>query len=90
VIVVNVLAQFIYILGTVLSFAILIRALMSWFMPADGSGLSRVLLDITEPVLAPIRRVLPPVGGIDFSPLLAIVLVTVISQTLAGWLAGSA
>ena len=89
-IVFNVLAQFIYILGTVLSFAILIRALMSWFMPADGSGLSRVLLDITEPVLAPIRRVLPPVGGIDFSPLLAIVLVTVISQALAGWLAGSA
>ena len=86
----NVLAQFIYILGTVLSFAILIRALMSWFMPADGSGLSRVLLDVTEPVLAPIRRVLPPVGGIDFSPLLGIVLVTVISQLLSGWLAGSA
>jgi YggT family protein len=86
----NVLAQFIYILGTVLSFAILIRALMSWFMPADGGGLSRVLMDITEPVLAPIRRVLPPVGGIDFSPLLAIVLVTVISQILSGWLAGSA
>jgi YggT family protein len=83
-------ATFISILGTVLSLAIFVRALMSWFMPAGGSGLSRVLMDVTEPVLAPIRRVLPPVGGIDFSPLLAIVLVQVVSQVLASLLASSA
>jgi YggT family protein len=41
------------------------------------------LQDITEPVLTPIRRVLPPVGGIDFSPLLAMVLLQVVGSVLA-------
>ena len=75
--------DFIYLLGTVLTFAIIIRALMSWVMPTQtGSGLMRVLYDITEPVLAPIRRILPPVSGIDFSPILAIVLIQVVTQVL--------
>jgi YggT family protein len=88
--VLDTVATFINILGTVLSFAIFARALLSWFMPAGGSGFARVLQDITEPVLAPIRRVLPPVGGIDFSPLLAIVLVQVVSNVLVSLLVTSA
>jgi YggT family protein len=84
------LSTFIYILTQVLFFAILIRALMSWIMPNDGSGISRVLQDVTEPVLAPIRRVLPPVGGIDFSPLLAMVLLQVVGQILANLVASTA
>lgn len=78
----DVAVEFIHILSTVLAFAIIIRALMSWFMPGDGSGIMRVLFDITEPVLAPIRRVLPPVGGIDFSPIVGIVLVQLIGALL--------
>jgi YggT family protein len=84
------LSTFIYILTQVLFFAILIRALMSWIMPNDGSGINRVLQDVTEPVLAPIRRVLPPVGGIDFSPLLAMVLLQVVGQILANLVASTA
>ena len=76
------ITTFITILGNVLWIAILIRALMSWVMPQEGSGFSRVLRDITEPILAPIRRILPTVGGIDFSPLLAIVLIQVIVNVL--------
>ena len=78
----NTAAEFVQILGMVLWISILIRALMSWFMPASGSGFSRVLHDITEPILAPIRRVLPPLGGIDLSPLLAIVLIQVVQYFL--------
>jgi YggT family protein len=78
----DVFANFISILGTALTFAIIIRALMSWFTPTGAGAFSRVLLDITEPVLAPIRRVLPPVGGWDFSPILAIVLIQVVSTLL--------
>lgn len=74
--------SFIHILATVLVVAILIRALMSWVMPNDGTGLSRVLVDVTEPVLAPIRRVLPPIGGIDFSPILAMVAVQLVGNLL--------
>lgn len=78
----SVLSTFVNILGIVLVVAILIRALMSWVMPNDTSGLMRVLQDITEPVLGPIRRVLPPVGGIDFSPILAMILVQLVSSVL--------
>jgi YggT family protein len=78
----DIFANFISILATALTFAIIIRALMSWFAPTGAGAASRFLLDITEPVLAPIRRILPPVGGWDFSPILAIVLIQVISQLL--------
>lgn len=78
----HVIVDFITILDYVLLAAIIIRALMSWFMPNDSSGVFRMLMDITEPVLAPIRRVLPPVGGIDFSPLLALILLQLVSTVL--------
>jgi YggT family protein len=80
------IATFVSILGTVLSLAIIIRALMSWIMPAGGTGLTRVLIDVTEPILAPIRRMLPPLGGIDFSPLLAIILIQVVSSLITNYL----
>jgi YggT family protein len=88
--VINTVISFIHILATVLIIAIIIRALMSWIMPQDGSGLTRVLLDITEPILAPIRRVLPPVAGIDFSPILAMILVQLVSSLITQLLASSA
>jgi YggT family protein len=76
------IATFISFLCTVLSLAIIVRALMSWVMPVGGTGITRVLIDVTEPILAPIRRVLPPLGGIDFSPLLAIILIQVIQSVV--------
>lgn len=79
----EVLTTFVRILGNVLWIAILIRALMSWVMPQEGSGFSRVLRDITEPILAPIRRVMPPLGGIDLSPLLAIILIQLVVYLVA-------
>jgi YggT family protein len=81
--------RFVQILGNVLVIAIIIRAIVSWVMPQDSSGLTRVLLDITEPILAPIRRVLPPVGGIDFSPILALVLIQLLSNLTTQLLASS-
>ena len=46
------------------------RAIMSWFPVRLGTSLAsvyRVLLDLTEPVLAPLRRVIPPAGMFDLS-----------------------
>lgn len=62
-----------------LSTAIIVRAIMSWFRPRGYSklysDLERAVEVLTEPILAPIRRVIPPVGpGIDFTPLVAIFL----------------
>ena len=48
---------------------LVVRALFSWFPPPSG-GLAtfyRILLDLTEPVLAPLRRMIPPIGMLDLS-----------------------
>ncbi len=53
--------------------AIFIQAMMSWFMPNPGSPVMRLLSDFTRPVLMPIRNLLPSFGGIDFSPIVALI-----------------
>ncbi len=54
---------------------ILVRAVFSWLpMRHRRNVFYLFLLSITEPVLQPIRRLLPPMGGMDFSPLIVIVL----------------
>ena len=48
---------------------LLLRAVFSWFPPPSGGAATvyRILLDLTEPVLAPLRRVIPPIGMFDLS-----------------------
>jgi YggT family protein len=48
---------------------ILIRVVFSWISPFPTNPISRLAWQLTEPVLAPIRRTLPPMSGIDLSPL---------------------
>jgi YggT family protein len=77
-----VLGQFIQIFAFVLTWAIIIRALLSWFSFRGAQPVFRLLVEITEPVLAPIRRVLPTAGMLDFSPLVALLLINIISGIL--------
>ena len=51
------------------------RAILSWIPPSPGpiASISRVLFDITAPVLAPMRRIIPPTGVIDLSFLVLII-----------------
>lgn len=51
------------------------RAILSWIPPSPGpmATITRVLFDITEPVLAPMRRIIPPTGVIDLSFLVLII-----------------
>ena len=65
-------------LATVLWVLLLARVLVSWTNPRGGGGLVAFIYQATEPILAPIRRVLPPTAGIDWSPLIAILLLGVI------------
>ncbi|MFQ5593275.1 MAG: YggT family protein [Anaerolineae bacterium] len=68
------IAGLISIVFRILYFAILARVLVSWVNPNPYHPAVQILHQITEPILAPIRRYLPPTGMIDFSPLVAIVL----------------
>jgi YggT family protein len=63
-------------------FLIVARAIGSFFIRDWSSGIARFLWDVTEPVLAPVRRLLPQFGGIDFSPLVVIILLQVVSGFL--------
>ncbi|MFC1749363.1 YggT family protein [Pseudomonadota bacterium] len=67
------LATFLNILFDLLFFAILARVLMSW-MPAGGSSKIRTFLnDVTEPILGPFRKIVPRIGMMDLSPIVAII-----------------
>ena len=73
-----VLVTFIQLLATVLWFLLIARVVLSWTNPRGGGGLVAFVYQATEPLLAPIRRVLPPSGGIDWSPLVAMLILGVI------------
>jgi YggT family protein len=65
-----------------LNLLIIARILMSWLPISPWHPLVRVLRTIVDPILRPFRRILPSLGGIDFSPLVAIVVIYFISQLL--------
>ncbi len=67
-----------------LTAAIFFRALLSWFPIDPRNPLVTLLYDITEPILEPLRRVIPRLGMIDITPLVAILLVQVIGNFAAG------
>ncbi|HEX7013609.1 MAG TPA: YggT family protein [Steroidobacteraceae bacterium] len=50
------------------TFALLLYVLLSWVAPGTYSPASALLSSLCEPLLRPVRRVIPPLGGIDFSP----------------------
>lgn len=71
------------LLINVLIFAIFARSILTWF-PIDRNGPIFQALDaITEPILEPLRRVVPMVGMIDITPMVAILLLFFISSVLA-------
>jgi YggT family protein len=78
-----VLVNFVRLLATVVWLLLIARVLLSWTNPMGGGGLTAFIYQATEPILAPIRRVLPPSGGIDWSPLIAMLLVGVVVRVVA-------
>lgn len=66
----------------IMMFAIIGRALISWVDPRGSNPISRFLTELTEPIVAPIRSVMPRTGMIDLSPLVAILLLQLLMQML--------
>lgn len=76
------LINLVVLLLNIIWFAIFARAIISWF-PIDQNGpVVRALDAITEPILEPLRRVVPRVGMIDITPMVAIVLIFAITYLL--------
>lgn len=67
---------------TVYTFAIIIYILMSWFPGARESAFGEALGSICEPYLEMFRRIIPPLGMIDISPLVAIIVLNLANRGL--------
>lgn len=76
------LIRFISILFQLLNLAIIARVLLSWFNVRPDHPVVSFLFQITEPVLAPIRRVVPIIGMLDISPIIAIILLELLRNLL--------
>ncbi len=76
------LEAFINIAAQALVLAIFVRVIMAWVPLRLPFGLNELVWNVTEPVLAPIRRYLPMAGAMDFSPFIALLLIQVIASIL--------
>ena len=77
--------QIISLLLQLFELALLARIILSWFPNVDRSNpIIQFLFDITEPVLRPIRDMLPPGGMFDFSPLIVFLVIQVLTTVLRG------
>jgi YggT family protein len=77
-----VFVTFIKLLSTLLWVLILARVIISWTNPRGGGQVVAVVYQLTEPILAPIRRVIPPTSGIDWSPLIAMLILSAITRVV--------
>lgn len=74
---------FINVLAGALTLAIFVRVVLSWIPNARlPFGLGEFVWGVSEPILAPIRRAMPFLGGIDFSPFVALLLINLVSTVL--------
>jgi len=80
------LFRFLELLCEVLTLAILVRVILSWFSPRPTNMLANILYQVTEPILAPLRRIIPRVGVLDFTPLVAVILLQLITYLLTRYL----
>jgi YggT family protein len=65
---------------------VIIQAVLSWFNPDPYHPAARVLAQLTAPVLKPARRLLPPISGVDLSPMLVVVALIFVSLLLQDFL----
>ena len=70
---------------TIYLIVLLIRAVLSFFPIRPGTAMSsiyRVMIDLTEPVLAPMRKIIPPAGMFDISFIVVFILIQIVLSTL--------
>ncbi len=64
--------------------AILARAVLSWFVRDPNNPIMQALNAITEPILQPLRQIMPRMGMIDLAPLVAIIVLSIVAGMVRG------
>ena len=72
----------------IVSLLLVARALFSWFDPGFNSTVGKLLFDVTEPIVAPVRQVIPSTGGFDLSIMVTMLLLIILRQLVDSALAG--
>jgi len=83
---ISVLGFILYGLISIYILLIFIRIIFSWGMVSYSNRVMRFLVDVTEPLLAPLRRIIPPLGRMDISPIFAFLILWLFQQAIAGTL----
>lgn len=83
-----VVVTFINLFAFVFNILLLARVLYSWINPAPTGGLGGFLFNITEPVLAPVRKLIPGGGMMDWSPLIVFIGLQLIATVANRYSAG--
>lgn len=65
--------------------AILIQVILSWVAPTAYNPATMILYALTEPLLRPARNLVPPIGGLDLSPLVVLIVLQVASMLIEPW-----
>lgn len=79
------LANVLDVLLTLMVYVVVGRAIISWVNPDPNNAIVRFLNQSTEPLLAPLRRFIPPLGGtIDLTPILLLLVLYFLQTTLVG------
>ena len=76
-----------YLVNAIL-IAIFVRAILSWFPVNRDNPIIAIVFQITDPILAPVRSIMPGRGIIDLSPMVTIILIVIMREVLRGALAG--
>ncbi len=66
-------ADLLSLLLNIFLFAILIQVILSWVSPHTSNPITSMLYSLTEPILGRARRIIPPISGLDLSPILAMI-----------------
>ena len=73
---------FVSLFVTALFLVVLGRVLISWINPRFEGAVAKFLFDTTEPLLSPIRRVLPSTGMIDLAPMILVMVLLILMRVL--------
>ena len=77
------LIQAVYLFFTIIIWIMIVRILLTWFPNINWYNQPfKAMKEITDPILEPFRRIIPPISGIDFSPIVAFIALEVLREVI--------